>query len=151
MIRIIAIGKKHDAWLRDAIGRYEKRLREPFTITWKLLSHSEQSETAARREESSRLLASLSEKEYVILLDETGQSLTSPALTKKLDTAFTTGRSLTIIIGGAYGVNERLKSRADLVWSLSNLVFPHQLVRLILIEQLYRAQSIQAGSRYHHH
>lgn len=55
-----------------------------------------------------------------------------------------------IIIGGAYGVNDRLISRADLLWSLSPLVFPHQLVRLILIEQLYRSQEIALGNPYHH-
>lgn len=150
MIHIIAIGKKHDAWLKDAIERYEKRLRTPFSVSWKLLSHSEQTDAVACREESARLLASVTDQDYVILLDETGHNLTSPALAQKLDSCFTTARPVTVIIGGAYGVDEQLKARADFIWSLSRLVFPHQLVRLILIEQLYRAQSIQNGARYHH-
>ena len=85
-----------------------------------------------------------------MLLDETGESLDSPALSRAIEQAFAAGRSLTFVIGGAYGVDERLHTRADKVLSLSRLVFPHQLVRLILVEQLYRAQSIAHGGQYHH-
>ena len=85
----------------------------------------------------------------VILLDEIGKNLSSPELSTLLDTQFTRG-SVTVIIGGAYGVTPELQRRADTVWSLSRLVFPHQLVRVLLIEQLYRAQEIQNGGKYHH-
>ena len=85
----------------------------------------------------------------MILLDETGTLLDSPSLASHLE-AQMTQRRVTLIIGGAYGVSTELQQRADLVWSLSPLVFPHQLVRLILAEQLYRAQQIAASSAYHH-
>jgi 23S rRNA (pseudouridine1915-N3)-methyltransferase len=86
----------------------------------------------------------------VVLLDERGVSLDSPALALKVDQLATQGKAITFLIGGAYGVTDALRKKADLVWSLSPLVFPHQLVRLILTEQLYRAQQILAGGSYHH-
>lgn len=79
-----------------------------------------------------------------------GRELDSPELSRQLLIPLQTSRSVTLIIGGAYGVDERLYERADFILSLSPLVFPHQLVRLILIEQLYRAQEIAAGNPYHH-
>jgi 23S rRNA (pseudouridine1915-N3)-methyltransferase len=85
-----------------------------------------------------------------VLLDERGHNVDSPALASALRGAFDSGRTVTVVIGGAYGVSDRVRERADFVWSLSKLVFPHQLVRLILAEQLYRAQEISAGRSYHH-
>lgn len=149
-ITIIAIGKKHEPWVATGIERYQKRLRKPFNVTWVLLPHSPFDTSRAREEESERILARLTGDEYVVLLDETGKLFDSPALSQLLNTEFTNSRSVTIIIGGAYGVDKRLKTRANTVWSLSPLVFPHQLVRLILTEQLYRAQEIASGGPYHH-
>lgn len=150
MITILAIGKKHEDWVEPGLLRYSKRLRAPWDVTWKLLPHSSLEGSSARQEESQRLLNSIDEHSYVVLLDETGKSLDSPALAKLCDQRFANSQSLTFIIGGAYGVTDELMKRADLVWSLSPLVFPHQLVRLILIEQLYRAQEIIRGGSYHH-
>lgn len=149
MITIIAIGKKHEPWVKDGLERYQKRLRAPFDVEWILLPHSTKQASEARQNESGRILARLKPSDYVVLLDEIGSNVTSPALSELLASQFAHG-SVTIIIGGAYGVSEELHTRADFVWSLSKLVFPHQLVRLILSEQLYRAQSIAAGSPYHH-
>ena len=149
-VRILAIGKKHEPWVTDGIDRYTKRLRKPFDLKWLLLAHSSREEDAARAEESERILAKLDRDEFVVLLDERGKNVDSPALAKTLQGVFDRGRSVTVIIGGAYGVDDRVRSRADFVWSLSKLVFPHQLVRLILAEQLYRAQEITGGRPYHH-
>lgn len=104
----------------------------------------------ARQEESERILKIISSDDYVILLDETGQMLSSLDLAEQLESRFIDSKPVVVVIGGAYGVNQALLSRSNLVWSLSKLVFPHQLVRLILAEQLYRAQSIAAGNSYHH-
>ncbi|MDQ5982220.1 MAG: rRNA (pseudouridine1915-N3)-methyltransferase [Patescibacteria group bacterium] len=150
MITIVAIGKKHESWVTDGIERYESRLKKPFNIEWVLLPHSALSDAAARQEESERILSRVDARTFVILLDERGDELDSPQLAKLFDTAFTAGRQVTLVIGGAYGVDDRVHQRADIVWSLSPLVFPHQLVRLILAEQLYRAQQITAGHPYHH-
>lgn len=149
-IRIIAIGKKHEPWIADGIERYEKRLKRPFDMSWVFLPHSALSKASARQEESKRILSILRDDEFVILLDERGKLVDSPALSKLLLAPLETSRPTTIIIGGAYGVDKTVHERADFVWSLSPLVFAHQLVRLILIEQLYRAQEIAAGGPYHH-
>ena len=149
-LRILAIGKKHEGWVVDGIERYQKRLKRPFNVEWVLLPHSAREGDQARQEESDRLLDKLSDQDFVILLDERGENISSPQLSSLLETAFMASRPVTIIIGGAYGVDERIHGRAGFVWSLSALVFPHQLVRLILTEQLYRAQEIAGGNPYHH-
>ena len=146
MIRIIAIGKKHDPELLTAIQGYQQRLRKPFEVSWSLLPYSSKSGSEARDDESGHILDQLSSNDFVILLDERGQGLSSPAFS----TLLTTQSNLTIIIGGAYGVNDQLRQRADRVLTLSGMVFPHQLVRLILIEQIYRAQAIASNHPYHH-
>lgn len=149
-VKIISVGKKHDSWVSDGIERYETRLKKPYDAQWVLLPHSSLQDAAARQEESERILSRCDDRDFVILLDERGDELTSPQLASLLDNTFTAGRTVTFVIGGAYGVDDRVHQRADIVWSLSPLVFPHQLVRLILIEQLYRAQQISAGHPYHH-
>lgn len=149
-IRIIAVGKKHESWVQEGIERYQRRLKKPFDIDWVFLPHSSQEDASARQEESGRILAKLAQSDYVILLDELGRNITSPTLADTLEESFSRSRSVVIVIGGAYGVNDELRERADFIWSLSKLVFPHQLVRLILVEQLYRAQEIQNGGKYHH-
>jgi len=150
LITIIAIGKKHEDWIIEGLERYQKRLAKPWNTKWVLLPHSPAEGIGARQEESARILQRLSPDDFVVLLDERGKLLDSPALAKQMETVFPTGKHVVCIIGGAYGVNDVLTKRANLVWSLSPLVFPHQLVRLILIEQIYRAQEIVLGHPYHH-
>ncbi len=149
MLRVIAIGKKHESWVHDGIERYQKRLKNPFAIEWILLPHSSREGVRARQEESERIAKRVSSDDFVILLDEIGNHLTSPALSN-LILERSALVQVTFVIGGAYGVSDALKNRADFVWSLSSLVFPHQLVRLILAEQLYRSQSIADNHPYHH-
>lgn len=152
-LRALAVGRKHESWVAEGIARYEKRLKKPFDLSWQLIAHSAREGDAARDEESGRLLDRLTGKhgnDYVILLDERGKALDSPGLATRLQQPLDSARTITVIIGGAYGVNQAVHARADLVWSLSPLVFPHQLVRLILAEQLYRSQEIAGHRPYHH-
>jgi 23S rRNA (pseudouridine1915-N3)-methyltransferase len=149
-IRIVAVGRKHESWVSDGIVQYEKRLKKPFDTEWVLLAHAVSEGLSARQDESGRILSRLDPKSYVILLDEKGKEFTSPAVSSLLLTQLEASRLVTIIIGGAYGVDQSVHDRADLVWYLSPLVFPHQMVRLILAEQLYRAQEIGSGGPYHH-
>lgn len=149
-IRIIAIGKKHEDWIIEGIQRYEKRLKQPFKTEWVLLPHSAREGLSARQEESERIKHKLHDSDYVILLDEIGKNVSSPELSALISAQINTSRPITIIIGGAYGVDDSIHQRANFVWSLSRLVFPHQLVRLVLVEQLYRAQEISLGNPYHH-
>lgn len=150
MIKLIAIGKRHESWVQEGIDRYQKRLRAPWNLEWVLLPHSSQEDARARQDESERILLKLSPSDYVVLLDERGKLLDSPALARTLQQQIDSSKNIVIIIGGAYGVSEELQQRANLIWSLSPAVFPHQLVRLILVEQLYRSQEIAAGRPYHH-
>lgn len=149
-IRVIAIGKKHESWVDDGILRYQNRLRKPYDLKWVLIPHSELSNDAARREESERILSHIGRDDFLILLDERGVNIDSIALSKLLETNINISKPITIVIGGAYGVDPTIHERANYVWSLSKLVFPHQLVRLILVEQLYRSQEISNNHPYHH-
>ena len=149
MIRVLAIGKRHEVWVQGGIERYQQRLKRPFDVEWQLIPHSSLQGDRARQEESERLLDRLGE-DFVVLLDETGRNISSPELSQLLQQPLDQSRRVTVIIGGAYGVDRRVHDRANMTWSLSKLVFPHQLVRLILAEQLYRAQEIAKGNPYHH-
>jgi len=149
-LRIVSVGKKHETWTEQGIERYQTRLKKPFDAEWVLIPQSGFDGPSARRDESERILSRLSPSDFVILLDERGKTFDSPALSKLLEEPLNRSQLVVLIIGGAYGVDDSVHERANVVWSLSPLVFPHQLVRLVLIEQLYRAQEIANGHPYHH-
>ena len=149
-VKVLAIGKKHEPWVSEGIDRYVRRLKKPFDVSWQLLPHSSREGDAAREEESARILAKVGERDHLLLLDERGTNFDSPGLSRHLQGRFDGGQTVTLVIGGAYGVDGSVHTRANTVWSLSQLVFPHQLVRLVVAEQLYRAQEIAGGRPYHH-
>ena len=149
MITVISVGREHDRHVRDTIVRYETRLRPPFDVRWLYIPYSRFEGERARDAESEQIMAKLPTGSRVILLDEVGRSVSSPEFAKLLDTHIAHA-PVTVVIGGAYGVNDQLRRRADVVLSLSRLVFPHMLVRLLLVEQIYRAQEITRGGSYHH-
>lgn len=149
-LHILAIGKKHESWVAEGIERYQKRLKAPFLAEWVLMAHSSLGGLRARQDESDRILTRLDAYDFIILLDERGKIYDSPAFAELVQERLDHSCKVVIIIGGAFGVTNELRGRADVVWSLSLLVFPHQLVRLIVTEQLYRAQQITLGGLYHH-
>lgn len=149
-LHIIAIGKKHESWIQEGVERYQKRLKTPFNVEWILLPHSSLEGLSARQEESGRILSKLDSFTYVILLDERGKLIDSPAFSRLLEDQINTSKKIVLIIGGAYGVTEEVRNLASYTLSFSPLVFPHQLVRLLLVEQIYRAQEIAHGGAYHH-
>lgn len=153
-VTILAIGKKHEPRLEAAILEYSKRLSHYVKLQWQLVdtkTTATMSENEIRDAESRLIINRLNTGDTVILLDERGQHLDSPQLADKLQNYMNQGtKNLVFVIGGAYGVSEEMINRVNSVWSLSKLVFPHQLVRLILAEQLYRAHTILAGEKYHH-
>lgn len=114
-------------------------------MEWVLLPHKTTADL-----ESSQILQRISDRDYVILLDERGVLHTTEQMTILLDGWIGSSRPLTFVIGGAFGVTDTMRKRADFVWSLSPLVFPHQLVRVLLCEQLYRLFNVRAGGKYHH-
>lgn len=149
----IVIGKKHDPSIAIAVDDYTKRLDRHLPFVWLILppKKGRMSASETKHAEGAQLLAHIEDDDYIILLDERGIELSSVGLAEFLDTLDTRAvRRIVCVIGGAYGVDEAIKRRADFVWSLSRLVFPHQLVRLILAEQLYRANTIRRGESYHH-
>lgn len=150
-ILIISIGKKNNVTLADAIAGYSERLNRVIPTAWELIPQSGFDHEKARQQESEAISTRLSPNDVVWLLDECGKQLTSPALAVQINVLQYQGiKRLVFVIGGAYGVNEALRQRSNFLWSLSPLVFPHQLVRLLLAEQLYRATEINRGSSYHH-
>lgn len=149
-LHILAVGKKHESWVSEGIVMYQKRLKVPFMPEWGLLAHSSLAGLLARQDESERILARLGAYDYIILLDERGKTLDSPTFARMVKKQLDHSQKVLLIIGGAFGVTDELRIRANLVWSLSPLVFPHQLIRLMLMEQLYRAQQITIGGSYHH-
>lgn len=149
-LTILVVGKKHEDWVATGIERYQKRLRSPYDVEWVLLPHSSLDGDRARQEESERILSRLSSGDTVVLLDERGVNIDSPSLASRIEEWVGLSNKVVFIIGGAYGVDVSVHSRAQFIWSLSKLVFPHQLVRLLLTEQLYRAQQISQGGKYHH-
>ena len=142
MIKIIAGGKKSSGWVLEACAEYEKRLKKPFDIKWEIYDE----EKLAKHLTDWKF----SPDEFVILADERGKNITSPELSERLMQAFNSSKSVAIIIGGAFGVTEEVRNRADFVWSFSKLVFPHMLMRVMMTEQIYRAQEIAHGGKYHH-
>jgi 23S rRNA (pseudouridine1915-N3)-methyltransferase len=150
-ITIIAVGKALDSELAGLAQQYEKRLQPYAKIDWKLLPASEHSEQQlVRKTESASISGLLKPSDVVVLLDERGQQQTNQELALTFEKLAGAQGRLVLIIGGAYGVGEALRTRAQFVWSLSKLVFPHRLVRIMLLEQLYRTFMVQRGHPYHH-
>lgn len=152
MIHIITVGKRHEDWVKIGIERYQKRLRAPWNIQWILLPHSAKHGLPAREHESHDINKALVRLRgaFTILLDETGRQYSSPGLQAMLLEQIEASRDVVIVIGGAYGVTADLHNQVDKVISFGELVYPHQLVRLLLVEQLYRSQEIANGGKYHH-
>ncbi len=153
-ISIIAVGKKHDNKIAEAIDDYQKRASRYMTLEWRFvqIKHSASTDSnTIRKQESLKINSVLHSEDWICLLDEAGNTITTPQLAQKIEGCKNSSiQNIVFVIGGAYGVDETIIKRADFNWSLSPLVFPHQLVRLILVEQIYRAHSILAGEKYHH-
>lgn len=143
-IQIITVGKKHDPEFAGKITEYEKRLRGQLKLAWQIIPSSDKSA------ESSKILEKISKDDYVILLDERGILISNAQLVQAFDLLAQQAKRLVIIIGGSYGVDQSVLSRANQVVALSGLVLPHQVVRLIVIEQIYRTVSIMNNQNYHH-
>jgi 23S rRNA (pseudouridine1915-N3)-methyltransferase len=150
-----SVGKAHESYVKEGIDQFTNRLQHYFKTEWTLVpvpkSTGMLSEIDLRRKEADTILDWLEKDDYLVLLDEKGKSLSSEGLATFLQTrANESTKKIVFLIGGAFGVDEKVKKRAQFVWSLSSLVFPHQLVRLILTEQLYRAATIIRNEKYHH-
>lgn len=119
----------------DIVLEYTSRIAHYSRIEWKFVKE----------------IKELPENSYVVILDEKGKQMTSPIFSEFLNNRLNESvKNLVFVIGDAYGIDEKIKKQANFSWSLSNLVFPHELVRSILVEQIYRGFSILRGEKYHH-
>ena len=146
-IKIISIGSRNDINSQSIMNDYMKRLPSNVKVTWTLIKHGVGGENQAKKQESEQIVKNLDENSLRILLDERGTQLSSPELSNKL---FSGSKDINFVIGGAYGVDDSVNKSVDFTLSLSKLVYPHQLVRVILAEQIYRAYTISIGHPYHH-
>ena len=156
-ITIACVGKIKEKYLTAGIEEYSKRLT-PFCKLETIAINEEkmpEDPTPALKEqvlekETQRLIAIIPENSYVILLDVVGKQLSSPELAAKIDALTLAGKShLTFVIGGAFGYTDALRKRADFAISFSKMTFTHQMIRLLLVEQIYRAFKISRGEKYH--
>jgi 23S rRNA (pseudouridine1915-N3)-methyltransferase len=154
-IQFWSIGKPSEKYIEEGVSIFTKRISNYFPVSWKIIpplrNSASLNENDLRKKEGEMLMKMLQDADYLVALDENGKSQHSTELALFLQhRANESVRELIFIIGGAYGIDNSILKRANFVWSLSPLTFPHQLVRLILSEQVYRACTIMRNERYHH-
>ena len=150
-----SIGKAHESYVKQGIEDFTKRISKYYPVEWKILASAKQTtnsiESDIKKTEAQTVLTALQKDDYLVLLDEKGKELSSPQLAAFIEArANSSVKQVVFLIGGAFGVDDQIKTRANFTWSISPLVFPHHLVRLILAEQLYRACTIIRNEKYHH-
>ena len=152
-IKVIAVGTRLPGWQQQGFQEYARRLPRECALELTEIpaaTHTRSKPTKqAIQKESHRLLAAVAKNDYVVALDQPGAQYSSEDLSGLLATWLAQGRDLAMLIGGADGLSDACKSRADLRWSLSDLTLPHGLVRVMVAEQVYRAWSILHGHPYH--
>lgn len=149
MIKIICVGKVKEAYYRDAIEEYLKRLSKYTKVEIVEVSDLNYDKEKTIREESKLIIDKLNNNDYKILMDIQGEILDSVSLSKKINDVMINNSNLTFIIGGSYGVSDELKRMVDYRLSFSKLTFPHQLFRVVLLEQIYRCFKIINNEEYH--
>lgn len=147
-IELIAVGRLRTGPLYELIQDYRKRLVWPFSLTE--IESKYKDEAQGLRDEIRLIESALSPQAFVIALDERGRSLSSRELSAKFEALTLQGHShIQFIIGGANGLGEDLRARANLLLSFGQQTWPHMLARVMLLEQIYRCQQIQKGHPYH--
>lgn len=154
-IQFWSIGKKHESYILAGVEDFTGRIGNYFPVQWQIIPTPKNagmlSEMDLKKREGETILEWLEKDDYLITLDERGKQLTSEKLAQFLQTrANDRIKNVIFLIGGAYGIDEPVLKRANYQWSLGTLTFPHQLVRLILAEQVYRACTILRNEKYHH-
>jgi len=139
-VRLIAAGTRLPDWINDGVADYAKRYAHG--LKFELIE-------IPLAKEAERMQAAIGARDYVVALEVEGRSMTTPELARWLEARRTDGRDLALLVGGPDGLDAALSARADFRWSLSPLTWPHGLVRVMVAEQLYRAQSLLQGHPYH--
>ena len=154
-IQCWSVGKNHEAYIKQGVDDFTKRISRYHSVSWEILPVPKNagmlSEIDLRKQESKLILDWLGKEDYLVALDEKGKEMSSVQLSSFLQSRLNESvKKIVFLIGGVYGIDDNVLKRANYVWSLSKLTFPHQLVRLILAEQLYRACTIGRNEKYHH-
>ena len=154
-IQLWSVGRPHDNALSASIEDYTKRINRYYPTSWKIIAPPKNAaalpENELKKKEGEIILSLLSNTDHLVALDERGKMFSSQKLAQFMEMRLNENmRQLIFLIGGAYGIHETVITRANFSWSLSELTFPHQLVRLILAEQVYRACTILRNEKYHH-
>ena len=150
MIKIICVGKIKEKYLKDAISEYEKRLTKYEKV--KIIEVNDinsYDKDIILSKEKDEILRYVDERDFVITLEINGNMLNSEELALKINNIYNTNSTITFIIGGSYGIDEKVSERSNYKLSFSKLTFPHQLFRVILLEQIYRAFKINNNEAYH--
>jgi 23S rRNA (pseudouridine1915-N3)-methyltransferase len=152
-IRLLAVGDRQPSWVDSAFSEYAQRLPRQWRFKLQALAPGKRSrgtsDANAIAAEGQKLLALLKPADFVVLLDEKGKQHTSAEFALRLSEWQSAGRDVSFIIGGPDGISEECRARSDYCWSLSGLTLPHAMARVLFVEQLYRAWSINAGHPYH--
>lgn len=154
-IQFWSVGKTHESFVKEGIELFTKRISNYFPVEWNIIPMPKNAgimEPAMLKiKEGEAVLVQINKEDFLILLDEKGKEFTSEGFAKFIEKrTIESTKTIIFLIGGAYGVSDAVFARANFKWSLSTLVFPHQMVRLILAEQVYRACSILKNEKYHH-
>lgn len=156
-VKIICVGKLKEKYLVDAISEYSKRLKGTCKLEIIEVLEHKLSDNPNKTEidriifkESENILKKIDDKDFLIPLCIEGKSMSSENLAKKFAELSLTGVSkIAFVIGGSHGIDDRIKNKANIKLSMSAMTFPHQLARVMVLEQIYRAFSINIGSKYH--
>ncbi|SES14246.1 23S rRNA (pseudouridine1915-N3)-methyltransferase [Gracilibacillus ureilyticus] len=156
-ITIVTVGKLKEKYLKQGIQEYMKRLTTYAKVEIAEVADEKAPENMSevemlevKRKEGDRILSHISQDTYVITLEINGKMLSSEQLAAKMDELATYGKSkIAFVIGGSLGISEEVQQRSDLALSFSKMTFPHQVMRLILLEQVYRGFRINRGEPYH--
>ena len=150
MIKIIAVGSVKEKYLQDAITEYIKRIKKYTNLDIiEVKDEGIVEKEKALNIEAEKIKKHINEKEYLITLEIEGKEYTSLEFANKLENIFIENSNITFIIGGSHGLHENVKEKANLHLSFSKMTFPHQLFRLLLLEQIYRSYKINNNESYH--
>lgn len=150
MIKIICVGKLKEEYFRDATSEYLKRIKKYTKLeVVELEDEGIKDKSVALRREKDKILKNITSKDFIVTLEIDGKQFTSVEFSKKLDSLQINYPNICFIIGGSYGLDDEIKRLSQLKLSFSSMTFPHQLFRIMLLEQIYRAYKIKTGESYH--
>ena len=147
MIKIICVGKIKENYLKDGIKEYQKRMEKYSKV--EIIELEDEANGNILEKEKLKIIKHIQDKDYVITLQIEGNQIDSIQLAKKIDEIYLNYSNITFVIGGSYGLHDDIKKRSNYALSFSKLTFPHQLFRLMLLEQIYRAYKINHNETYH--